>query len=217
MNRLIIIGAGAFGREVLQWATDIPAVQRDWEPYGFLDNHPEALAGFDCSVAIIGELESYPIQPNDRFICAIGDSKARLDVCRNFEQRGAQFVTVIHPTAIVAPTAHIGVGGIFCPYALVSVNSVVGKYVALNVHAVIGHDAQVADGATLSPHAGINGFAVLEEAAFLGSHAAVLPSVKVGEYAKVAAGSVAFVDVLANTTVIGVPARSMMPAAKRSP
>jgi sugar O-acyltransferase (sialic acid O-acetyltransferase NeuD family) len=211
MNRLVIIGAGAFGREVLQWAQDISPAHRDWEPYGFLDNRPNALDGFDCGIEIVGELESYPIQSNDRFICAIGDSKARLEVCRDFEQRGAQFVTVIHPTAIVAPTAHIGVGGILCPYSLVSVNSVVGKYVALNVHAVIGHDAQVADGATLSPHAGINGFVVLEEAAFLGSHAAVLPSVKVGEYAKIAAGSVAFVDVLANTTVIGVPARSMMP------
>jgi sugar O-acyltransferase (sialic acid O-acetyltransferase NeuD family) len=217
MKRLIIVGAGAFGREALQWALDVPAAARDWEPVGFLDNRSDALQGFDLSVGIIGTATDYQIQPDDRFICAIGDSKVRLEVCRQLEARGAEFVTLIHPTAVVAPTAQIAPGGIVCPYAIVSVNSVVGRHVALNVQAVVGHDAQVADGCTLSPHSGINGFVVLGEGAFLGSHGAVLPSVQVGEYGKVAAGSVAFADVAPHTTVVGVPARAMMPARVAAP
>lgn len=211
MNRLIIIGAGAFGREALQWALDIPADQRDWEPYGFLDDRPTALAGFDLPVGILGTVDDYGVQPHDRFVCAIGDAQARLDVCAQLAARGAQFMTLIHPTAVIAPSAKIAPGGIICPYAIVSVNSVLGQHVALNVQAVVGHDAQVGDGGTLSPHAGINGFVVLGTGVFLGSHAAVLPGVQVGEGAKVAAGSVAFADVPAHTTVVGVPARAMMP------
>ena len=42
-NRLLIVGAGGFGREVLQWALDIQSQgDVDWEVGGFLDANRKA-------------------------------------------------------------------------------------------------------------------------------------------------------------------------------
>ena len=38
MNNLIIVGAGGFGRELLQWAKDINKVEKKWIIKGFIDD-----------------------------------------------------------------------------------------------------------------------------------------------------------------------------------
>ena len=43
MKRLIIIGAGGFGREVLEWALQSEAFGREWEPAGFIDDREDTL------------------------------------------------------------------------------------------------------------------------------------------------------------------------------
>jgi acetyltransferase-like isoleucine patch superfamily enzyme len=45
---------------------------------------------------------------------------------------------------------------------------------------------------------------------FLGSHATIMPGVRVGEFSVVGAGSVAIRGVKAGQTVIGVPAKVLM-------
>ena len=39
MNKLIIVGAGGFGREVLQWALQSNDYGKKWEIAGFLDDN----------------------------------------------------------------------------------------------------------------------------------------------------------------------------------
>jgi acetyltransferase-like isoleucine patch superfamily enzyme len=53
----------------------------------------------------------------------------------------------------------------------------------------------------------ITGGVVLGKSVTVGSHASVLPGVKVGDGATVGAGSVVMRDVPAGVTVFGVPAR----------
>ncbi|MBV5335588.1 hypothetical protein JZU48_00760, partial [bacterium] len=46
MKKLLIIGAGGFGRELYVWASQHPDCGRAWTLAGFLDDNPEALAPF---------------------------------------------------------------------------------------------------------------------------------------------------------------------------
>jgi len=59
----------------------------------------------------------------------------------------------------------------------------------------------------LSSHSDVTGYAQLGTGVFLGSHAAVLPRVRIGNYATVGAGSVVIHHVKTETTVMGVPAK----------
>lgn len=209
MAKVIIVGAGGFGREVLQWALDQQDASSEWKLAGFLDSNPNALTGFDCDLRVLGSPESFNISANHRFVCAIGNPEVRLRIVEALSACGAVFTNVIHPSAHVSQLSHMGVGCIVCPGAIVSANATLGNHVILNMHSTVAHDAVLEDGVTLSSHADVTGAAVLERGAMLGSHASVLPRVRVGAFGIVGAGSVAYKDVPAHTTVVGVPARPM--------
>ena len=207
-NRLLIIGAGGFGREVLQWALDVQAQGNvDWEVGGFLDANPQAFEDFDIDLAVLGSPESWQPSAGDRFICAIGDPSIRLRICRELQERGAKFISLIHPSAIVGSRCHIGVGTILCPGVTVTVDATIGDFVILNVRSCVGHDAHVGAGCTVNDFCDITGNAKLGEGVFLGSHSSVTPSASVGDYARVGAGSVVVRRVRANTTVMGPTAK----------
>jgi sugar O-acyltransferase (sialic acid O-acetyltransferase NeuD family) len=207
-NRLLIIGAGGFGREVLQWAQDVQVQSDvDWEVGGFLDANPQAFENFNIDLPVLGAPESWQPGPGDRFVCAIGDPTIRLRICRELQERGAEFVSLIHPSAIVGSRCHIGMGTILCPGVTVTVDATIGDFVILNVRSCVGHDARVGDGCTVNDFCDITGNAKLGEGVFLGSHSSVTPSASVGDYARVGAGSIVVRRVLANTTVMGPTAK----------
>jgi sugar O-acyltransferase (sialic acid O-acetyltransferase NeuD family) len=208
-NRLLIVGAGGFGREVLTWANDVPPELRSWRVAGFLDANPAACDGFDLPVKVVGDPADYCVQPDDVFICAIGDPATKLRVARSLQDRGARFINLIHPTAKVGPTCRMGRGNILCPYSLVTCDAVLGDFVTINIYSSVAHDAVIGDGVTLSGHCEITGGVVLEEGVFLGVHAAVAPRLHIPAYVKVGAGSVVYHKPRAGTTVVGVPARKI--------
>lgn len=209
MKNLIIIGAGSFGREVLHWAWDCDAHGRDWKVGGFIDDNLQAVADFDLDVPVINTVKDYQPQPADVFVCAVGIPKVKKHLVDTIAQRGGQFINVIHPSVIVAPQAELGVGIVLCPRVTVSCNTVIGDHVGVNVNSVISHDAKIEAYAVLSNFCDMTGKTTLKEGAFMGSHATLLPSVCVGQWAVVGAGAVAIKDVPANSTLYGAPGRKV--------
>lgn len=209
MKRLIIIGAGGFGREVLQWALDCEKVQNEWKVTGFLDDNFAALDGYDCSFPILGDTSSYQIDNNDRFICAVGNPTIKLKLCTSLKDRGGIFTTLIHPSAYVGDRCVLGIGCILSYGALLTTDVKLGNFVTINVYTTVGHDVIIDDGCTLSAHCDVTGFARLERGVFLGTHASILPGGKIGEQAVVGAGSVVLRKVPAGATVMGVPAKQI--------
>ena len=209
MNRLLIIGAGGFGREVINWARDVPIHARDWEVGGFLDANNKALEAYNCEVSILADPMTYLPQSGDRFACAIGHTATKLRVCNHLKMRGAQFVTLTHPTAVIGERCLIGEGCVICPGAIITADVTIADFVTVNAQATIGHDAVVGKGCTLSGHVDVTGFASLGEGVFLGSHAVILPKAQVGDYAIVGAGSVVLKRVKPGATVMGVPAKQI--------
>jgi sugar O-acyltransferase (sialic acid O-acetyltransferase NeuD family) len=212
-GRLILLGAGDFAREVI-WLISEMAVTPEWKFAGLLDDNCERatstlrLNGFEHCV--LGNITDYVPQSQDRFICTIGQPRAKLAVAERIAGRGGQFVNLIHPAAAVGPGCQLGRGIILCRNVVVTTNVSLGDHAHLNLAATCGHDAVIGEGCTLSGHCDVTGHAVLERGVFLGSHAAVMPGVRVGAFAKIAAGSVAFRNVRPGDTFIGVPGKLMM-------
>lgn len=209
MNRLLIVGAGGFGREVMDWALHVPAGKRDWELGGFLDSRADVLAGLDLPFPILGDPDTFAFVESDRVICAIGEPRIRLDYCRRLLAKGAQFISLVHPSAVIGSSCRWGIGCVFCPGSILTNHVTLGNFVLLNACATVGHDATIGDGCTLSAHADVTGGAVLGEGVLLGTHAAVLPKARVGDYTLVGAGSVVLKKTLPHTTVMGVPAKTV--------
>jgi sugar O-acyltransferase (sialic acid O-acetyltransferase NeuD family) len=207
-KRLIIIGAGGLGREVFSYLLLNP--HAEWEVAGFLDDGPDPLAGYDLPAKVLGRSADYSPLVSDLFIPGIGDPEIKLRLCRGLAERGAKFATFFHPTALLGYRARVGVGGFIYPGAIIGPYATIGNFVSIGANATVGHDAKIGDGCTLCGHTEINGWTELGEGVFLGSHASALPKVKVGEYAKIGAGSVCFGSVKPHTTMMGVPAKKLL-------
>jgi len=208
MYDIVIIGAGGFGREVYLWAKD--SFSKDqYRIKGFLDDNPRILDIYNMDVGVVGNLDNYKIENQDRFLFAIGDIDIKKHLITKLKEKGAKFLTLIHPTAIMANTTKIGEGVIICPFCLVSDNVLLEDFVMMNVYSSCGHDAKVGSYSILSPYATLNGFVILEDEVFLGTHTTVIPYKRVGYKSKVSANSVVMRDVPANKIVFGVPGKAI--------
>ena len=205
-DRIIIVGAGGFGREVLQWA------RHAWHEHqrkiaGFLSDDPQKLDGHSTGLPILGSPADFEPRPGDYLLLGIGIPGVRRGVAEQLQARGAKFLTLIHPTAIVADAATIGVGTVICPYAVVSDAVRLGRFVLVNYHASLGHDAEAGDYVVLSPYATLGGYAAVGPDVFLAIHATVGPNVSLGAGTAVSANSAALSEAPARSFVFGVPGR----------
>jgi len=208
MYNIIIVGAGGCAREIYYWANDTFS-KENYKIKGFLSYNQKDLEGFNVKSDIIGNDDNYKIEKNDLFIIAIGDIDIKKRAVNRLKKRGAKFISLIHPTALIIPTAKIGEGVVICPHCLISDNAQLGNFVMMNINSICGHDGKVGKYCILSPYAILNGFAILEDEVFLGTHATVTPYKSVGYRSKVSANSVVMRNVPPNRIVFGVPGKAI--------
>jgi len=206
MHDIVIIGAGGFGRELheMLWECLPPA---EYRFKGFLANDPYELSGFGVDATILDHPDQYRPHPGDRFLLAIGDMDVRRRVVETLVDKGGEFLTLIHPTSVIAKTAQIGKGVVIYPFTTIMNRGIVDDFVHLSIYASVGHDACVGMYSLMAPYATLNGFSVLEEEVYMSTHSTVAPEKRVGRKSKVSANSAVMQDVPTCSLVHGVPGR----------
>jgi sugar O-acyltransferase (sialic acid O-acetyltransferase NeuD family) len=205
-RRILIVGAGGFGREVLQWARDAWPGRASLVG-GFLSDDPRRLDGFSCEVGIVSAVHDYRPAAGDYLLLGIGVPYSRRRVAEHLRTRDARFLTLVHPLAVVAESADLAEGSIVCPFAVISHSARLGRCVLVNYHASLGHDAVAGDFVVLSPYSTLGGGATVGDDAFLGLHASVGPAKTVGARSKVSANSCVLSDTPDDSLIYGVPGR----------
>jgi sugar O-acyltransferase (sialic acid O-acetyltransferase NeuD family) len=208
-TRLILVGAGSFGRELINWADDIAAGDGQGGFAGFLDGNSQALANRPYTLQWLGTVDDYVAQPGDRLVIGIADPAAKRALVENLRARGARFAGLVHPSAVVARSAVLGEGVVLCPHSVVSADAVVGDFVAVNTMSSVGHDVELGAYSTLSGHVDLTGFVKVGEASFFGTGAKVLPKVKIGSGAKIGAGTTIMRAVPDDATMYILPSKRM--------
>lgn len=208
-SRLVIVGAGGFGREVISWATH--SLQAGASPplRGYLLD--AGFPGLDASYGLsrLGGLDDFEPEVGDACIVAVAEPASKRQMVGRLRARGVTFASLIHPTAVLAKTAVLGEGCVVCPFAIVSADAVVGEFVTINSMSSLGHDSRVGNYSTLSAHIDITGGVRVGEDVFIGSGARLLPGITVGNAAKVGAGAVVVRSIKDGTTVYAIPAKRL--------
>lgn len=211
--RLVLVGAGDFGREVLWTCSQLNKDQCRWERICFIDDNLEharaSMQKYQIDIPVIAPIVDFVPSETDLFLCTVGDPRTKLSICEGLRRKGGLFATIVHPSVSIASRSSLGKGVFIASFASISVDVTVGDFATINSYSGFGHNALLDEGCTISAHCDVTGHAHLERGVFLGSHAAVMPGVRVGAFATVAAGSVAFRNVKAGETVIGVPAKAI--------
>lgn len=203
---LIIIGAGGYGRELLQWAQDINSQEKKWNILGFLETNPHALDGYNTGYSIIGNEKSWAVKDNQEFLIGISEPFTKEKVVAFMKHQGAKMATIIHPTAYLPPDVRLGEGVVVYPFAGFSVNTEIGDFVTIHTCS-IGHDSVIGSYTTVCGFCNIMGKVQIGKGVFVGTHASFIPEVRVGDEAYIGAGSVVLRDVPSKARVFGNPAR----------
>lgn len=209
MKKLIIIGAGRFGREVYAWARQSRSCGTEWQVAGFLDSRRGLLDGFGVEAPILGAPEAHAPAVDEVFVCALGEPAAKQRYCTMLAARGAAFASVIHPSAVLGEGVTLGRGLVLCPHTTIASNATVGDFVTVNIGSFLAHDVRTGPYCQIHGNVAINGAVVLGTGVTVGSNAAILPDVTVGDFAVVGAGSVVLQAVAAGQTVFGNPAKPL--------
>lgn len=207
MKHLVIIGAGGFGREVHNMAPFCRGYGDEFEIKGFINDIPDALDGFEGYAPIIGTIKDYVPQPDDVFICAIGDIAGRKMCVSLLLSRGAEFINLIHKTAGWARNTVIGRGCILGIRVGISCDCKIGDFTVLQDECLVGHDSVIGDFCQLHPRVFIAGKVSIEDEVHVGPYALVHPGKKVGAGVTVGAGSFVIRNVKSGSTVYGNPAK----------
>lgn len=197
----VVVGAGGQGRVVLDnWRAARPNAR-----FVFVDDdaklHGTTILGAD----VVGGIAKLAEIADAEVILALGNNRTRLALAEKLAD--ARFATVIHPSAVVMPSATIGAGTVVFAGAIVSTSACIGEHVVINTGVIVEHDAVIGRGASLSPGTKSGGRIDVGEGAFLSTGVTVAARAKIGAWSVVGAGAVVVRDVPARSLAYGVPAK----------
>jgi acetyltransferase EpsM len=205
MNPIVVIGEGGHSK-VIQ---DIITAVNDYKIVTILDDKYEDVqkrAGifYGPISAVSSIINEYK---NIKFIVAIGNNQFRSEIVNRIGLSKERFATLIHPTAIISPTARIGEGTVVMPNCVINANTEIGKHVIINTGAIVEHDNHISDYAHISPNATLTGNVTVGEGTHIGASATVIPGIKIGEWSIVGAGSTVIRDIPPFSKAVGSPTR----------
>jgi sugar O-acyltransferase (sialic acid O-acetyltransferase NeuD family) len=208
-QKVVIIGAGGFGREVLDVFEAVNQAKPTYEILGFIVEPGYQNPGTILNdIPILGYYDWLEENKADvQAICGVGAPEQRRRLIHKAEKIGVQFCTVIHPNAIYTRWMEVGTGSIITAGCILTNNIYIGNHVHLNLDCTVGHDVIIEDFVTVSPGVHISGNVKLREGSFIGTGANLIEGKEIGAWSVVGAGCAVIKDVEPNTLVVGVPGK----------
>lgn len=142
-----------------------------------------------------------------KVIISIGNNAIRQAIVERIQLENTNYGVVIHPSAIISPSAKIENGTVILPNVVINASVMIGNHVILNTGCIVEHDCIIGEFAHISPSAVLTGGVIIEEGTQIGANSSVNPLVKVGKWSIVGAGSAVIRDIPDNVTAVGVPTK----------
>lgn len=203
-EKIVIVGAGGFGREVFD------LLDRNlFTPVGFIDPNPPR--GVELPLPVLGDdsfIKVLKARDIAQCLCvAIGNPQRRRAIFQLAAESGLRLPAIVHSSAVVFPSSTVERGAIVFPHAVITASCRISQGVLVNCGATLGHDVNIGDFTNIGPGAHLAGCIDIGQEVFVGIGACVREKTRIEDRAIIGAGSVVVKDVVAGTTVYGVPAR----------
>lgn len=206
-RNLVIIGAGGFGREVLQLIKAINDKNQEcFNVLGFIDDGVDQGSQL-LGLPVLGGIDFLKnMDPKPAVALAIGDPVSKKTIVEQLQ--GFEFPELIHPSvALNKDELSIGRGALICEGCILTCDIIVGEFVTLNLSCTVGHDTIIKSYCSIMPGNNISGEVLLLEGVYLGTGATIINQTEIGEFSVIGAGAVVSKNIPANCTAVGIPAK----------
>ena len=216
MGDLVLWGASGHGKVVL----DVARATGGFGTISFIDDACEGSSCEFCGCQVFGagrRLHLLKSKGCFQYLVSIGNNEMRAACFQRALEHGLLPVRLIHPSAVISESARLEDGTVVMARVVINAGAQIGKNCILNTAAVVEHDCRVGDHVHLSPGVLLGGGVTVHSFAHVGIGAIALPGAEIGEGAIVGAGAVVLHSVPAGATVVGIPARVLAQAVRRTP
>lgn len=210
MRDIIVYGSGGMARETVQLIEDVNAARPQWNILGYIDDFKGDCGEFINGYRILGTGDILKrCDGNTYVVIAMGDPAAKKSVYEKISGYNLKYPVLIHPTAVIAPSARIGEGSIIGIQCVLSVNTVIGRHVLINTKSFAAHDSAIGDFSSCFVNCMVNGGVLIGEGVLVGSGSVIMERRRIGSFSKVSMGSIVVSDVEERHVVMTKPSRSM--------
>jgi sugar O-acyltransferase (sialic acid O-acetyltransferase NeuD family) len=209
MAAIVILGGGGQAKVLLE----LLHVTGERALIGILDDATARLGSLVSGVKVIGTfaaLHELRGHAGLAAVVAVGDNAGRRRAAEVAAEAGVRLLTLVHPTAVVDPTAKLGAGTCVLAGAIVGPHVHIGRAGIINTKAALEAGVTLGDFVHAAPGSVIETGATIGDGAMIGTGAIVLKKMRVGHGAIVGAGALVEHDVPAGATVVGRPARTLV-------
>ncbi|MGG7073958.1 acetyltransferase [Campylobacter sp. 9BO] len=165
--------------------------------------------GYDEIVFLddVSDMKFSPNLPKTDIIIAIGSNKTREILQNRVEESGFNVVSLVHPSAVISPSAVIERGVVVMPKSVINAKALIKCGAIINTGAVIEHECVIGEFAHISPNAALAGNVKVGARTHIGIGSSVIQGVSIGKDCTIGAGSVVVRDLPDSITAYGVSAR----------
>lgn len=195
MKEIQIYGSGGHSYAVIELVRSL----NEYTPVRVIDDNPKIATILNVPVCKFSD--SFIDHPT---IISIGSNEARKKISKKIK---GKFPTFTHNSAVVYPSASIGVGGVVFPNSVIDADVSIGDFCIINNNATVSHNARIGDFVHIAIQASIAGGVQIGEGTIVGAGSVILPEIKIGKWATIGAGAIVTKDVPDNAMVYGNPAK----------
>ena len=203
--KIIILGNGAEVPNIIE----LIAFRPDLSISGILDDNP--LRPFTRDLPVIGNLSEITRYADHGLVWGINSMNnrfLRLRLAFELQLSPERFVRLIHPSAIISPSAELGSGVIVQAGTVISCNVKIGNHTYISPLCSIGHDTTLADGNILASGVMLAGGVKIGAANYFGMTSGIREKLVIENGNIIGMGATVIHNVTNGHTMVGVPAHS---------
>lgn len=182
-EKLLLIGAGGFGRVVSEHA-------RKWYECAFVDDGAE-IGSKICGIQVVANTSEL-MQLFDEYkllVVTIGNNKLREKIYKDARKIGYSFPNIVSESTYISPYSAIGSGCVFLNNVVIQNGAKIGNGVILMPNIEIHHDATIGNNVLIYANTVVRSLASVGDRAWIGSTLTISNNVSISDDAVVPNGN----------------------------
>lgn len=137
----------------------------------------------------------------------IGSNTLRSTIAKKIKTAGHTLPVLIHPTAVVSPSASLKGGSVVMPLCVINSEAKIGEGTIINSGSIIEHNCSIGNYVHISPNSSLAGNVTIGDYTHIGIASTIIQGLTIGKESVIGAGSTVISNLPDRITAVGIPAK----------